>query len=139
MTLGCGAAAGNITSDTIGPQHLYNVRRLAYVVRKPEEAIPPAPSEEVPAQRSVMMNREAVASAVDRYLASRGIGSAAYAAAAAAGAQAAPAVQSFPASQTTVPARAGIAAEVVDRFLARRSETLPEVVAASPACKPGGG
>ncbi len=38
MTLGCGAAAGNITSDNVGPQHLINIKRLAYVVRKPEEA-----------------------------------------------------------------------------------------------------
>ena len=38
MTLGCGAAAGNITSDNVGPQHLYNVKRLAYAVRTPAEA-----------------------------------------------------------------------------------------------------
>jgi acetaldehyde dehydrogenase (acetylating) len=38
MTLGCGAAAGNITSDNVGPLHLINIKRLAYVVRKPEEA-----------------------------------------------------------------------------------------------------
>jgi acetaldehyde dehydrogenase (acetylating) len=38
MTLGCGAAAGNITSDNVGPQHLYNIKRLAYVVRTPAEA-----------------------------------------------------------------------------------------------------
>src|SRR5579871_2180020 len=38
MTLGCGAVAGNITSDNVGPQHLYNIKRLAYMVRKPEEA-----------------------------------------------------------------------------------------------------
>jgi hypothetical protein len=38
MTLGCGAAAGNITSDNVGPQHLYNIKRLAYAVRTPAEA-----------------------------------------------------------------------------------------------------
>src|SRR5579883_660747 len=38
MTLGCGSVAGNITSDNVGPQHLINIKRLAYVVRKPEEA-----------------------------------------------------------------------------------------------------
>ena len=38
MTLGCGAMAGNITSDNVGPQHLINIKRLAYVVRTPEEA-----------------------------------------------------------------------------------------------------
>ena len=38
MTLGCGAAAGNITSDNVGPQHLFNIKRLAYAVRTPAEA-----------------------------------------------------------------------------------------------------
>ena len=33
MTLGCGAMAGNITSDNVGPLHLINIKRLAYVVR----------------------------------------------------------------------------------------------------------
>jgi len=44
MTLGCGAAAGNITSDNVGPQHLYNIKRLAYVVRTPAEAFQSAPA-----------------------------------------------------------------------------------------------
>jgi len=44
MTLGCGAAAGNVTSDNVGPQHLYNVRRLAWAVRTADEAF------EVPAE-----------------------------------------------------------------------------------------
>lgn len=30
MTLGCGTMGGNITSDNIGPQHLVNVKRVAY-------------------------------------------------------------------------------------------------------------
>jgi acetaldehyde dehydrogenase (acetylating) len=30
MTLGCGAIAGNSTSDNIGPLHLINIKRLAY-------------------------------------------------------------------------------------------------------------
>ncbi len=30
MTLGCGSWGNNITSDNIGPQHLINVKRLAY-------------------------------------------------------------------------------------------------------------
>src|ERR1035437_916748 len=38
MTLGCGAVAGNITSDNVGPLHLINIKRLAYTVRTPEEA-----------------------------------------------------------------------------------------------------
>lgn len=31
MTLGCGTPGGNIYSDNIGPQHLINVKRIAYV------------------------------------------------------------------------------------------------------------
>ena len=33
MTLGCGAAGGNITSDNISPLHLINLKRIAYGVR----------------------------------------------------------------------------------------------------------
>jgi acetaldehyde dehydrogenase (acetylating) len=40
MTLGCGAAGGNITSDNISPLHLINLKRVAYGVR--EVAAPPA-------------------------------------------------------------------------------------------------
>jgi hypothetical protein len=49
MSLGCGAFAGNITSDNITPLHLINVKRVAYVrPRDPAAAAPkppaPAPS-----------------------------------------------------------------------------------------------
>jgi acetaldehyde dehydrogenase (acetylating) len=43
MSLGCGALAGNITSDNITPLHLINVKRLAYEKRSPGH--PPAPAE----------------------------------------------------------------------------------------------
>ena len=33
MTLGCGSHGGNITSDNIGPQHLMNIKRLAWESR----------------------------------------------------------------------------------------------------------
>ena len=75
MTLGCGAAAGNGTSDNVGPLHLIDIKRLAYVVREPQEAFempleyagaPPAPAAAV--------DRPVVAAAVERYLAARGIG-----------------------------------------------------------------
>jgi len=42
MTLGCGAAGGNITSDNIGPQHLINLKRVAYE-RRPVSTAPPPP------------------------------------------------------------------------------------------------
>jgi acetaldehyde dehydrogenase (acetylating) len=106
MTLGCGALAGNITSDNVGPQHLFNIKRLAYVVRKPEEAFempldinlaPTGPTTGAPAAPGPIDRNEIVA-AVERYLASRGVAS------------------RTPAS-SVIP---NVAAEVVDRFLTRR-------------------
>ena len=42
MTLGCGAPGGNITSDNIGPQHLMNVKRIAWESRAVEHRTVPA-------------------------------------------------------------------------------------------------
>ncbi len=42
MTLGCGAPGGNITSDNIGPQHLMNVKRIAWEARGVEHRTIPA-------------------------------------------------------------------------------------------------
>jgi len=42
MTLGCGALGGNITSDNIGPQHLMNVKRIAWETRAVEHRTIPA-------------------------------------------------------------------------------------------------
>ena len=69
MTLGCGAVAGNITSDNIGPLNLINIKRLAYVARKAEEAFE-AP--EIP-NASGGVDRHQVVAAVERYLAKRGV------------------------------------------------------------------
>jgi acetaldehyde dehydrogenase (acetylating) len=41
MTLGCGAPGGNITSDNIGPQHLMNVKRIAWESRAVEHRTVP--------------------------------------------------------------------------------------------------
>ena len=81
MTLGCGAVAGNITSDNVGPQHLINIKRLAYVVRKPEEAFEmpldyyaaPGGGAGSGSHAGASIDRNAVVAAVERYLASRGI------------------------------------------------------------------
>ncbi|HEY7270809.1 MAG TPA: aldehyde dehydrogenase family protein [Dehalococcoidia bacterium] len=115
MTLGCGAVAGNITSDNVGPQHLINIKRLAYVVRKPEEAfempldINAAPNGAgAPAPGPVgPVDRGAVVAAVERYLASRGI----------AVAQNAGASAAAPVASSVV---SNVAAQVVDQFLTRR-------------------
>jgi acetaldehyde dehydrogenase (acetylating) len=42
MTLGCGSPGGNITSDNIGPQHLLNVKRVAWESRGVEHRTIPA-------------------------------------------------------------------------------------------------
>jgi acyl-CoA reductase-like NAD-dependent aldehyde dehydrogenase len=118
MTLGCGAVAGNITSDNVGPQHLINIKRLAYVVRKPEEAFEmpldynaasyPAQKAAAAAAAVGPIDRGTIAAAVERYLASRGI-----------------AVSGGPSCGCETPAPvqsvvSGVAAEVVDRFLSKR-------------------
>ena len=42
MTLGCGSAGGNITSDNIGPHHLMNLKRIAWESRPVEHKTIPA-------------------------------------------------------------------------------------------------
>src|SRR6185369_12131466 len=118
MTLGCGAVAGNITSDNVGPQHLINIKRLAYVVRKPEEAFEmPLDYNAAPSSLAFgpvgPVDRGTVVAAVERYLASRGIAVATPASGPSCGCDTPkPAVK-----QSVVP---NVAADVVDRFLARR-------------------
>jgi len=42
MTLGCGTFGNNITSDNIGPQHLLNVKRVAFGIREMATEAPQA-------------------------------------------------------------------------------------------------
>lgn len=42
MTLGCGSPGGNITSDNIGPQHLMDIKRIAWESRPIEHRTIPA-------------------------------------------------------------------------------------------------
>jgi acyl-CoA reductase-like NAD-dependent aldehyde dehydrogenase len=96
MTLGCGAAAGNSTGDNVGPQHLINIKRLAYAVRTAEEAF------ETPVDSAAAgpVDRRTITEAVERYLAQRGLST----------------------SPSVVAASARtIAEEVVDQFLTRRT------------------
>ena len=124
MTLGCGAIAGNITSDNVGPLHLVNVKRLAYVVRKPEEAfempmdINQAPAGPSAAGPAIGIDRNAVVAAVERYLSSRG----AAVSAPAPGGPSCTASCALPAPAVTSSVVPNVAASVVDRFLARRGE-----------------
>jgi len=63
MTLGCGAVAGNSTSDNVSPLHLINIKRLAYAVDATQ-----MPQEFDPAG----IDRAQIVSAVERFLATRG-------------------------------------------------------------------
>ncbi len=125
MTLGCGAVGGNSTSDNVGPQHLINIKRLAYVARLPEEALQvpevkphvraEAPvsavasaSASTPAPAPSGIDRQTVIAAVEKYLAQKGISKA-----------------------EAGPQPAGVA-EVVDRFLASRRSATAAVPA--PPC-----
>jgi acetaldehyde dehydrogenase (acetylating) len=49
MSLGCGAYAGNITSDNITPMHLINVKRLAYELPRDRAAAPATATTATPA------------------------------------------------------------------------------------------
>jgi len=150
MTLGCGAAAGNSTSDNVGPLHLINIKRLAYVVRKAEEAFEMPldynaasyPASNAASSAALSIDRSVVAAAVERYLASRGIavpapasgGSSGASCACNTGAAGAPsqpvaraagsnaAAGSQPVTRAAIP---NVAADVVDRFLAQRSGGSP--------------
>ncbi len=136
MTLGCGAMGGNATGDNVGPQHLINIKRLAYKVREAAEALkvpsyPAAASAPAPAP-ALKLDRAALAAAVEEYLKQRGF-PVRQAAGAATPAQPAP---SPPAS---APAAEATAAEVVDRFLSSRHAspaTCPLKSCACPAPAP---
>lgn len=103
MTLGCGAMAGNATSDNVGPQHLINTKRIAYVVRTPEEAFGQAPAGDM---------RQLIGSAVERFLSQRG----------------------FTVKPAPPPAKPAATADVVDRFLARKSSRPAQPAPAPSTC-----
>jgi acetaldehyde dehydrogenase (acetylating) len=73
MTLGCGAVAGNSTSDNIGPLHLINIKRLAYAASSAASSADDAFASAEPAVASVGIDRHAVIAAVERYLFKRGL------------------------------------------------------------------
>jgi acetaldehyde dehydrogenase (acetylating) len=127
MTLGCGAMAGNVTSDNVGPQHLINIKRVAWMVRTAEEALPiPAEFKDTAAPPPVLpqparLDRQTIAAAVEKYLAQRGI-----------------AVAPAPAAPVAATTAANVAAQVVDRFLASRRVGPPASCPATCPCVPAG-
>ena len=125
MTLGCGAVANNSTSDNVGPLHLINIKRLAFVARKPEEAFempldynaasyPPSANA---SSSDLTIDRQTVIAAVERYLASRGT--------AAASSNTAASSHSCSCDSKPATPKPTASADVVDRFLASRSNGAP--------------
>ena len=94
MTLGCGGFGGNITSDNISPRHLINVKRVAYELRPahrfqgcpnvPEvpkagfqtavPSVPALPKAPAKPQPGIDFNATRLTSRIDKFLASRGLG-----------------------------------------------------------------
>lgn len=93
MTLGCGAVGGNVTSDNISPEHLMNLKRVAYEMRPVESAarrtlqpvaparvpFPPPPTAPArapaPVKASVIAapDRATIARVVERFLSQKGV------------------------------------------------------------------
>jgi len=132
MTLGCGAMAGNSTSDNVGPLHLINIKRIAFKVREAEQAFTSPEAKayfagEIPVQKpaaavgqpETAVSSSSITAAVDRYLAKRGLGG------------------PPPAAATLAPAppsRREVATSVVDRFLARKGAAVPAASPAAASC-----
>jgi acetaldehyde dehydrogenase (acetylating) len=69
MTLGCGAAGGNITSDNISPLHLINLKRVAYGVREVPAPLPQIAASS--ASASAASRRATIEQVVDQWLGRR--------------------------------------------------------------------
>ena len=101
MTLGCGGYGGNITSDNITPQHLLNIKRLAYEVRtvpnRWERAAGAKPAQAtVRSAEPVGIRADVLNQNIDQFLGSRGFTAATPALAPAAQAAATPATAQTP-------------------------------------------
>ncbi|SDX08538.1 acetaldehyde dehydrogenase (acetylating) [Paenibacillus sp. CF384] len=73
MTLGCGSLGHNITSDNIGPQHLMNVKRVAFGIREmialePESNDRSLLAEQIAGSLTVGISREEVLAIVKSVL-----------------------------------------------------------------------
>ncbi|MEW6208188.1 MAG: aldehyde dehydrogenase family protein [Acidobacteriota bacterium] len=68
MTLGCGSWGGNVTSDNISPRHLVDVKRIAFETRPVNQVAEPRAAV---AASGHVIDRAAIASLVDKFLAER--------------------------------------------------------------------
>jgi hypothetical protein len=115
--------AGNITSDNVGPQHLINIKRLAYVARTVEEAFPDQGKASAASASGGSIDRQQIVNAVDRYLQKRGVA----------------VTPSAPAASPVTSAIIPLPTEsVVDRFLANRRTGTAPAPSASAGCGCGG-
>lgn len=134
MTLGCGAIAGNITSDNVGPLHLINIKRIAHAIRTPEEAFADGAAATPASTAPQGIDRAALVSAVEKYLAAKGVSVSSQAVGAAV-AKALPA--SAPAPKPTAaaapPPASAVVTGVVDRFITRKG-SVRSAPAAAPSC-----
>jgi acetaldehyde dehydrogenase (acetylating) len=156
MTLGCGSPGGNITSDNIGPQHLMNIKRIAWESRPVEHRTIPAERRmiadfvpEMPKAVSataealaragsdlVVFDRKTIARMVERVMTSRGIARGA----AAGSSSSAPAAHSAAASQSELQGRNPAVQAIVEKaFAAAKPGAKPQIaVAASTLATPAG-
>ncbi|MBI1747330.1 MAG: acetaldehyde dehydrogenase (acetylating) [Acidobacteria bacterium] len=72
MTLGCGSFGANITSDNIGPQHLLNLKRVAFETRPYQQKAAPSATT-VPSAAGGGISRETIREIVDELIARRTI------------------------------------------------------------------
>ena len=107
MTLGCGAMAGNITSDNVGPLHLINIKRIAWAVRTAAEAF----TVPLPGAATAAKPKSAVSAAVEKFLAQRGLSTA-------------------PAAKPQAAPLRSLVESVVDQFLASK----PAAPTSAPVC-----
>ncbi|MGA8229993.1 MAG: aldehyde dehydrogenase family protein [Candidatus Acidiferrales bacterium] len=138
MTLGCGAPGGNITSDNIGPQHLMNIKRIAWESRgiehrtipadqrmsaaaPPPQAAATASAAHARANPTVIPDRRLIANIVEKVLSARGIPRGA--------AIAKPAAPSL----TPRPSAAEVATSAVSAIFDRLSQGHPSASASSAA------
>ncbi|MBB5323089.1 acetaldehyde dehydrogenase (acetylating) [Anoxybacillus tepidamans] len=71
LTLGCGSYGNNITSDNIGPQHLLNIKRVAFGIREMNaEHVQPSKTieEENKILSNIAINQEEIVKIVKRIL-----------------------------------------------------------------------
>lgn len=127
MTLGCGAVAGNSTSDNIGPLNLINMKRIAFKVREAQEAFTSEegkryfageslkkPAAAATAASGAPVEQPKIAAAVDRYLAGRGLASAS--------------------ASAPPPTRTETVTSVVDRFLAGKGAKPASTASSGSSC-----